>query len=228
MTHLEHLSRLVPGMEGRRVLDIGSGRGAFVISAAQAGIDATGLEYNPAYIARARTAAAKAGVHPQFVEGKGEHLPFSDGSFDFVNLSEVIEHVEAPEALLHEAARVLAPGGLAYVSAPNRFGFRDPHFHLYGVNWVPRSLADAYITLFGKHKDYGNLSAGRQRLREMHYYTYAGALALAQACGFEATDIRELRINHEFRGLNRTAARLIYPFLRAIRYDTFHLLLRKR
>jgi SAM-dependent methyltransferase len=45
-------------------------------------------------------------------------LPYPDGSFDLVCMFEVLEHVEADEALLDEVARVLAPGGRLYFSCP--------------------------------------------------------------------------------------------------------------
>lgn len=56
---------------GDRLLDLGSGDGRIVITAAQRwGIEATGVEIDPALIERARAEAQRAGVahHAQFIE----------------------------------------------------------------------------------------------------------------------------------------------------------------
>jgi 2-polyprenyl-3-methyl-5-hydroxy-6-metoxy-1,4-benzoquinol methylase len=51
--------------------------------------------------------------------GDGGALAFKAGSFDAVCLTEVIEHVPDQIAVLKEASRMLAPGGILVVTAPN-------------------------------------------------------------------------------------------------------------
>lgn len=53
--------------------------------------------------------------------GDAMRLPFRSETFDTVVASEIIEHVGNPEALVSEAARVLAPGGTLVVTTPNPF-----------------------------------------------------------------------------------------------------------
>ena len=69
-------------------------------------------------------------------------LRFTDGAFDIVVCLDVLEHAESLEETLAEIARVLTPGGHAIVTATNRFVFRDPHYHLRGINWLPHPLAE--------------------------------------------------------------------------------------
>ncbi len=48
----------------------------------------------------------------------GGVLPATDGEFDAVLVLDVLEHVEDPDALLRECARVLAPSGLLHLGVP--------------------------------------------------------------------------------------------------------------
>lgn len=71
---------------------------------------------------------------PSFVQGMAETLPFPDGSIDIVTCLTVIEHVESPALAIAEMARVLRPGGMLFLEAPNYRWPREPHL---GVWCVP-------------------------------------------------------------------------------------------
>jgi len=90
---------------------------------------------------------------------------------------------------------VLRPGGRALLTVINRFAFRDPHYHLPLLNWLPRALAEAIIERLGRSKG-GSGFSDRQRLSEMHYYTIGGFGRLAARYGFRVGDIREDRVRH--------------------------------
>jgi SAM-dependent methyltransferase len=53
-------------------------------------------------------------------QGLGEAIPYPDGSFDLVLADNVFEHLESPERVFKEVARVLRPGGLFLGKTPNR------------------------------------------------------------------------------------------------------------
>jgi SAM-dependent methyltransferase len=225
MTHFDELLANLPDLKERRLLDVGAGRGKFTIDAASRGAKVVGLEPYAKYREEILKNASERGLAVEVVPGAGEALPFPDGSFGFANVSEVIEHVEEPEKVARELFRVLASAGAAYVSVPNRFGFKDQHFHMYFVNWLPRAWADAYISLFGKHKDYQS-AAGRQRLASMHYMTYGGAKRLFSRAGFRVEDLRERKLRRKFKAFAPLFF-LPYHILRAAYFDSFHLLLIK-
>ncbi len=226
-THFDHLADTIPDIPKRRILDLGCGRGEFLVDAASRGVTVVGLEYNPLYIEEALALAKEKQVAITVQQGAAEHMPFEDGSFDFINMAEVIEHVADPLLTLREVYRVLAPGGLCYMSVPNRYGLKDPHFHLYGVNWLPRSVSDLYLSLFDKHKEYTQ-AAGHQRLRDMHYYRYDRIVEICRSVGFGAMDIREQKVVKRFQASSiRSVIPLAYHMLRSWYFDTFHLLLTK-
>lgn len=53
------------------------------------------------------------------LQGGGDSLPFAGGSFDMVVSVWVLEHLEAPERVFGEVARVLKPGGHFIFLTPN-------------------------------------------------------------------------------------------------------------
>ncbi|HUO04953.1 MAG TPA: class I SAM-dependent methyltransferase [Candidatus Binataceae bacterium] len=56
---------------------------------------------------------------PNRVTASLEALPFGAKKFDLITSNSVVEHLEHPETVLSEMARVLAPGGTAIVHTPN-------------------------------------------------------------------------------------------------------------
>jgi len=47
----------------------------------------------------------------QLVQGRAEHLPFPDGTFDTVVFTYLLRYVQDPDATIRELSRVLKPGG---------------------------------------------------------------------------------------------------------------------
>jgi ubiquinone/menaquinone biosynthesis C-methylase UbiE len=58
------------------------------------------------------------GIH-ELVFGNIEELPFAESSFDVVTANMVVEHLAQPLAVLQETFRVLKPGGVLVLHAPN-------------------------------------------------------------------------------------------------------------
>jgi len=98
-----------------RVLDVGAAQGVTLTACAKRGFQAVGVEpWTPA-IEVSRQLAQETGVHLDIRPGVGESLPFDAGSVDFVNAYSVLEHVDDPEQVIREAARVLKrPGAFLF------------------------------------------------------------------------------------------------------------------
>jgi 2-polyprenyl-3-methyl-5-hydroxy-6-metoxy-1,4-benzoquinol methylase len=139
----EHLSRYwwaAHFASGRRILDAGCGIGyGSNILAAAGGAAVVGVDLSAPVIE-----AARSGAHPAVALEVGDvaSLDFDDDSFDLVVCFEVIEHVQQPERVFDELARVLAPDGLLLVSSPNPRAYvpGNPH-HVH--EFLPEELESA-------------------------------------------------------------------------------------
>lgn len=103
---------------GQTLLDISCGQGLFVHFAAQAGLQATGIDLSPHAVATTAqiTPAVDAAV------ADAEALPYADDSFDYVTNIGSLEHYFHPYRATQEMARILRADGLALVLTPNTFG----------------------------------------------------------------------------------------------------------
>lgn len=105
---------------GDRVLDLACGTATLTIAAqrAQPGAAITGLDGDPAILARARAKAAQAGLDLRFDEAMSDRMPYADGSFDVVLSSLFFHHLnrDAKLATLREVHRVLRPGAWLHVA----------------------------------------------------------------------------------------------------------------
>ncbi len=110
-------------------LDLGCGHSDFVAEHAARAKPAVGVD--------AVRGSSAAGL---FVNARLEALPFAAGAAGTLSLRFVLEHIENPELLWSECARVLAPGGYLVLITTNRF---SPVVALAGC--VPRRLKERLI-----------------------------------------------------------------------------------
>lgn len=100
------------GRETKRVLDLSCGGGTTARSLREKGYSVVATEYTqPPFLGDSILRVGGVDLN--------ECLPFRSASFDGVNLTEVIEHIENQARLVREMARVLKDGGVAVISTPN-------------------------------------------------------------------------------------------------------------
>ena len=103
-----------------RVLDVGCGNGSqLALPLARRGVAVTGVDTDAKSIAHARELARDTRT-ARFETSSVNEL--SEGVFDVVILSEVLEHVNNPSEFLRAALKHLTEDGVVIVTTPNGFG----------------------------------------------------------------------------------------------------------
>lgn len=143
--------RGIHGVKGR-ILDIGAG---------DRWIERE-LSENQAYVALDYPSTGRDlyGARPDVFADAGA-LPFADASFDGIVCLEVIEHVPDPGRVICEMARVLRPGGRAWLSMPFMYPLHDAPFDFqrYTEYGLRRDVGRAGLDVLGLRKTGHSLRA---------------------------------------------------------------------
>jgi ubiquinone/menaquinone biosynthesis C-methylase UbiE len=111
---LEQLASIVSTRPAGRVLDLGCGGGHVGFKAAPYAKEVVAYDLSAEMLAALSREAAKRGIANLVTkQGRAEHLPFDDGSFDVVLSRFSAHHWQDFPAALREARRVLKSGGIA-------------------------------------------------------------------------------------------------------------------
>jgi SAM-dependent methyltransferase len=113
----------------RRVLDIGCGDGTLTFQLAKRSDYVCGVDDSllPLRLARDQFQRRPGPRTPLVTNADARQLPFPDDTFDCVVLADVIEHIDAPAAVVGEAYRVLRRGGQILLTTPRRQGSLPAH-----------------------------------------------------------------------------------------------------
>lgn len=108
-----------------RALDVGSGLGALAFALAPHVHEVVAVELDPERVERARTIALAQGLdNVELAVGDARALEFADGSFDLAGTTRTLHHVDRPDLVVGELARVTRPGGTVLIV--DQLGPPDP------------------------------------------------------------------------------------------------------
>ena len=113
-----------------RVLDVGCGRAALLMTLDQLGCECYGVE-------RENFETLDISQSIRLYRQHLEAVHFESRFFDVVVMWHALEHMSDPAAILAESARILRPGGLLALAVPNFDSFQR---RLFGAHWFHLDL----------------------------------------------------------------------------------------
>jgi ubiquinone/menaquinone biosynthesis C-methylase UbiE len=135
-------------LKGKTVLDVGCNVGGGIVVLSELGAECVGIDLNKDDLSICRQRLNMHKLNADILCADGYQMPFNKEQFDVVICTEVLEHVKDRKTMIREMSRVLKKGGLLYLSFPNLLSLRnlfsDPHYKLFGVTFMPLSLAAWY------------------------------------------------------------------------------------
>jgi len=105
-TQERQIAAYLAPLDGRRVLDVGTGTGRAAIALARRGAQVTGVDASPEMLAVAERRARDAGIRVDFRRDDAHHLGFPDRSFDAVVCLRVLMHTPDWKRSFAELCRV--------------------------------------------------------------------------------------------------------------------------
>lgn len=172
-------------LAGASVLELGCGKAEKTRTLAESGRVKEILALEVDAIQHARNLEISDLPNVRFCQGGAEAIPAEDGSFDIVMMFKSLHHVPVPqmERALCEIARVLKPGGRAWISEPVYAGDFNDIIRLFHDEKTVREAAFAAIC---KAVESGQLNLEKQ----LFFNTRS------QFDNFEQFDARMIRVTH--------------------------------
>ena len=113
------LASFVGRIDGRTILDVGTGTGRAALLFARGGARVTGIDASEEMLAVARTRAADRSVNIRFIKGDAHKLDFAERAFDVVVSLRVVMHSPEWRSAVSEICRVA--DGLVIMDYPSKW-----------------------------------------------------------------------------------------------------------
>jgi SAM-dependent methyltransferase len=129
-------------LDGKKILDIGSGKGNHLVGFMRNGMDAYGIDLRDECL---KSAGQEFEINGCDIES--EVFPYKDNMFDFVFSKSVLEHVVNADNFMSQTYRVLKPGGTVLFMVPDwksqQNFYWDDYTHVKA--WTRKGLQDAMV-----------------------------------------------------------------------------------
>lgn len=144
--HLRRVTRVLGVLQGiapTEILDVGSGRGAFLwpLLDATSELPVTAIDILPHRVSDIQAVHDGGVLRLRTVLANASALPFGDASFDAVTFLETLEHIPDAAAALRQATRVARR--TIIISVPSKPDDNPEHIHLFDEQTLRRLLTDA-------------------------------------------------------------------------------------
>ncbi len=166
--HVVAYESALPLARDRHVIDVGCGEGYGCAMLGAVAGRVLGIDISPEVVAHARERYGRETVSFEVMDVNRLQVP--DASFDLAVSFQVVEHLVDESGYFSELARVLKPGGVAFLTTPNRLtispGSDKPinPFHL--REYTPEEFAGALAGHFDAVEITGMRHAGWLALNE--------------------------------------------------------------
>ena len=136
---LAHIDRLVGGLGGKRVIDVGCGGGILAEAMAAAGARVTGIDLAEKPLKVAMLHRIESGVEVDYRLVSAEDAAAEPAAYDVVTCMEMLEHVPDPASTVRACAQLVKPGGWTFFATINR-NPKSFLFAIVGAEYVLRLL----------------------------------------------------------------------------------------
>jgi len=191
------------------VADIGCGAGTQARMWAERGHRVFAVDVNEPLVRLGQRRAAKLGLDIKFDVGSATALPWGDQTMDVCLLPELLEHVADWRSCVNEAARVLRPGGLLYISTTNVLCPVQQEFKLPLYSWYPGPLKRYCERLATTTRP---AIADFAKYPAVNWFSFYGLRRYLQPLGFRCLDRFDLIDATGKSALAHAATRLIRQF----------------
>ncbi len=167
-TQAKVVATFIGPVQGRRVLDVGTGAGRAALLLARAGAMVTAIDASDEMLAVARERAATEGARIRFEHGDAHTLEFPDRAFDVVVCLRLLMHAPEWRRVVGELCRVAdelvvfdypSQTSFALLQAGARrimhaIGVETEPYRVFGRREIARELASAYYRIRSVHRQF--------------------------------------------------------------------------